>query len=484
MKKIVWFSIPFIAAFLMLGMIFYLARAANRATSASPHPATGGPNAPDWNSNIRYVGSTLKPRSNDVNYGTNSDGGCVYVTSGNSFTVWNVPLTLPQGAQVGFLRMYFYDVDPTNNIQGWFTKYDLYGSIVTEWHVASFNGGYAYNDVTISPTETIDYNSYSYVLNMRPVGSGSNLQFCGFRLFYTAPPIVMISGPDLGIIGISYTFTATVELVSTTLPLDYVWQASEQIPVTHTGGLTDTVSFTWDVPGAQLITVTASNPDGSASDTHVITITDVPIAGLVATNDSPTLLREPTTLSATIQAGTNVIYNWDFGDEESGGGQIITHTYPSVGIYTATVTATNSANSLTATTLVTISDVPISGLSASNDSPTLLGNATTLSATVTAGSNIIYSWDFGDGETGDGEVVTHTYTSAGIYTATITATNSTNTLTADTIVTITAPYYDLYFPLVIKSVQAPLVPTSSLPEGGVLVGLVIVGMAGRWKRRG
>ena len=49
-----------------------------------------------------------------------------------------------------------------------------------------------------------------------------------------------------------------------------------------------------------------------------------------------------------------------------------------VGTYTATVTATNSAGSVVATTAVTITDVPISGLSAANDSPTRLGECDAL----------------------------------------------------------------------------------------------------------
>jgi hypothetical protein len=146
---------------------------------------TGGPNAPAWNSNIRYVGSTFKPRTNDVNYDTSGSGGCVYVTSGDSWTVWNVPLTLPSGAQVEWLRMYFYDVDAGNAVGGWFSKYDLYGGLIQEWYVSSIDGGYSYTDVAISPVESINYNTYSYVLNMRPVGTGSNLMFCGFRVFYT-----------------------------------------------------------------------------------------------------------------------------------------------------------------------------------------------------------------------------------------------------------------------------------------------------------
>jgi len=88
-----------------------------------------------------------------------------------------------------------------------------------------------------------------------------------------SPTLVSILGPGEGVVGQPYTFTATVEPVSTTLPLTYTWQASGQTPVTHTGGLTDTVSFSWDMTGTQLVTVTASNISDSVSDSHVITIT-------------------------------------------------------------------------------------------------------------------------------------------------------------------------------------------------------------------
>jgi len=81
---------------------------------------------------------------------------------------------------------------------------------------------------------------------------------------------------------------------------------------------------------------------------------DEPIAGLTAINDSPTLLGRPTTLTATVAAGTNVSYRWALGDSASGMGAVLTHTCPAVGVYTAVVTAKNPVNIVTATTDVTI----------------------------------------------------------------------------------------------------------------------------------
>ena len=121
-------------------------------------------------------------------YTTNSNGSCVYVTAGDSNTVWNFPLALPEGSKVEWLRMYYRDADSSHNTTGWFTKYDLYGGLVREWAVNSTgSAGDNYSDVLITPTETIDYSNFSYVLNWRPNAVTSTLQLCGFRLFYTAP---------------------------------------------------------------------------------------------------------------------------------------------------------------------------------------------------------------------------------------------------------------------------------------------------------
>jgi PKD repeat protein len=377
-----------------------------------------------------------------------------------------------------------------------------------------------------------------------------------------APESVVITGPEVGMVGERQDFIASVNPLTTTLPLNYLWQADGQLPITHTSGLTDTINYNWELLGAQGITVTASNSGGPIVGTHVITIVDIPISGLLSSNNSPTQLGECTTLSATIQAGTNVVYTWDFGDAQFGNGQTVAHTYSAVGVYTATVTASNSVGSKTAITQVAIKDVPISGIVASNNSPTRLGESTTLSATIQAGTNVIYTWDFGDGEngsgnfvnhtypamslytatvtatnsissqtntthititdvpidglsarndsptllkeaitftatvtsgtnviftwdfgddsTGSGGTITHTYSIAGVYTATVTAMNSTNTLTDTTQVTIVSP---IYMPLVVKFARFGSSHSSSDPEGGVLLGLVMVGMVGSWKRR-
>ncbi len=146
----------------------------------------GNTNAPAWNASIRFAGSTLRPRTSGIGYDTNNGGGCIYATSGDPAVVWNLSLNLPNGVKVEYLRMYYYDADPAKATIGWLTKYDLLGDIVNEWGVSSEDDFVKpYRDVLITPTETIDYSVYSYVLNWQPVTTNSNLQLCGFRIFYT-----------------------------------------------------------------------------------------------------------------------------------------------------------------------------------------------------------------------------------------------------------------------------------------------------------
>ena len=85
---------------------------------------------------------------------------------------------------------------------------------------------------------------------------------------------------------------------------------------------------------------------------------------------------------------------------------------------------------------VDVCNQPIAELTATNDAPTLLGNVTQFTATITNGGGVAYVWDFGDGQLGSGANPTHTYTSVGSYIATVTATNNLNRMVADTIVNV------------------------------------------------
>ncbi len=82
---------------------------------------------------------------------------------------------------------------------------------------------------------------------------------------------------------------------------------------------------------------------------------DVPISGLTAESDSPTLIGETTSFTASIAAGTNVIFTWDFGDgSDLAYGENAIHSYAQPGTYTVTVTASNASGSQQVTLEVTV----------------------------------------------------------------------------------------------------------------------------------
>jgi PKD repeat protein len=90
-----------------------------------------------------------------------------------------------------------------------------------------------------------------------------------------------------------------------------------------------------------------------------VTVMRQPIAGLAAINDSPTIVGDPTVFTATVTAGSDIVYEWDFGDGSTGSGNPASHVYETIGDYTAVVTASNSVNSMTATTQVSVIPRPI-----------------------------------------------------------------------------------------------------------------------------
>ncbi len=134
--------------------------------------------------------------------------------------------------------------------------------------------------------------------------------------------------------------------------LGYNWTQTAGTPVTLDDPSAVQTSFTAPAEAGVLeFTLEVDNGFGETdSDTVTVTIEDVAVTGLNAANDSPTEIGQTTTFTATISTGTNVEYTWDFGDGNTGSGDVVDHVYPKSGSYTATVTAANTAGSRQAST--------------------------------------------------------------------------------------------------------------------------------------
>lgn len=127
--------------------------------------------------------------------------------------------------------------------------------------------------------------------------------------------------------------------------------------------------------------------------------------------------------------GDTLTYRWDFGDGSTGAGVNPSHVYTAGGEYTVTLVvndgkADSGADTATAT-IVEVPDAPVAD--AGPDQTAWVGDTVTFDG---SGSYDIddgiaaYDWDFGDGQTGSGETVTHVYSSAGKHTVTLTVTDN------------------------------------------------------------
>lgn len=129
--------------------------------------------------------------------------------------------------------------------------------------------------------------------------------------------------------------------------------------------------------------------------------------------------------------GTVAQYSWDFGDQETGEGKIVTHVYKTAGTYTVTLTVTDDKNAKASTTQqITVAEAP------PNEPPFAKFDFTPAVAVVDQpvtfdasesrddGEIVKYEWDFGDGATGEGRTVSHPYRTAGTFIVKLTVTDN------------------------------------------------------------
>ncbi len=206
-----------------------------------------------------------------------------------------------------------------------------------------------------------------------------------------------------------------------------------------TGDITD---YTWDFgdgaqstlaapshqytqPGIYTVSLTVSGPDGDDAETKsaYITVTGAPNALFSALPRSGTAALHTQFTDGSTGATS---WLWDFGDGVTSIEQNPLHTYEEAGVYDVTLTVGNTCGEDISTIENYIMVAPCLAPMAEFDVSTSTGTAP-LSVTFSDQSTdnpTSWLWDFGDGNTSGAQNPTHVYAASGVFTVTLTATNS------------------------------------------------------------
>jgi PKD repeat protein len=252
------------------------------------------------------------------------------------------------------------------------------------------------------------------------------------------------------------TFTAAVS-ASGSLPVTYGWYFGDGV-----FGNGQVITHTYPISDVYNVTVSASNCAGGSARSHPVQVTGYPEVQLSAA--SITVTAEPgaaftQSLALSNAGGSPLVWDlseqpaadWLDGSPLSGqvspyGSQEIQLGFytPPPGIYTTTLQlASNDPDR-------PILDIPVALQSACSSpggvafslSPAVpwAGGVITFTGTTISGTlPVSFGWDFGDGGTGSGQIVTHTYTSTGSYPVLMTASNCAGDSTASLTLPVASP---------------------------------------------
>ncbi|HSY17050.1 MAG TPA: PKD domain-containing protein [Candidatus Acidoferrales bacterium] len=198
-------------------------------------------------------------------------------------------------------------------------------------------------------------------------------------------------------------------------------------------GVTSSVqnpSHTYNSAGSFTATLTVNGSAGQTSSaSHTITVTNVSVSPVNASfSANPSSGQAPLAVQFTDQStGPVTGWSWNFGDGATSSVQNPNHTYNSAGSFTAMLTVTGSSGQASsASHTITVTNATVTPVNASFSANPSSGQAplTVQFTDQSTGPVTAWSWNFGDGATSSVQNPSHTYSNAGSFTATLTATGS------------------------------------------------------------
>ncbi len=295
--------------------------------------------------------------------------------------------------------------------------------------IASYAWNFGDGNTSTGSTVSHTYTTVgAFTATLTVTGSAGNTNSTTQRITTTAPPVSanITATPVSGTAPLAVSFSGTN---STGTISSYAWNFGDGNTST---GLT--VSHTYTTVGTFTATLKVTGTLGATSSaTTTITTTAPPVSAKITATPVSGTAPLAVNFSGTGSTGTIASYAWNFGDGNAGSGSTPSHTYTKAGVFTVTlkVTGTLGATSSTTTTITTTAP-PVSAKITATPVSGTAPLAVSFSGTNSTGTISSYSWNFGDGTAGTGATPSHTYTTAGVFTATLKVTGtagSTNAIT-------------------------------------------------------
>uniref|UniRef100_A0A4W2DRA2 Polycystin 1, transient receptor potential channel interacting n=1 Tax=Bos indicus x Bos taurus TaxID=30522 RepID=A0A4W2DRA2_BOBOX len=206
-------------------------------------------------------------------------------------------------------------------------------------------------------------------------------------------------------------------------PYRYTWDFGAEDGATHVGG--PEATFTYQLAGSYLVTVTAANNISATNDSALVEVQEpMEVTGIRVNSSHALELQQPYLFSA-VGRGHPASYLWELGDGRQLQGPTVTHAYSSTGCFQVRVAGWNEVSRGEARLNVTVQR-RVRGLSL-NASRTVvpLNGSVSFSTVLEAGSDVHYSWVLCDRCTPipGGPTISYTFRSVGTFNIIVTAEN-------------------------------------------------------------
>ena len=302
--------------------------------------------------------------------------------------------------------------------------------VVAEWSGPAVKKAYS---------STTSYNHYSYLSTLE---AGWNLASLTPNDASATPMTEFFGTSPLPTLSASFTYSPsspqtgqTVSFTGSasggTSPYSYSWSFGD-----GSTGIGSSAKHTYSSAGTLTVVLTVKDnglPQETTTSQQSITVSGAPppLTASFAFSPSSTQAGQHVTFTASAGGGTSPFtFSWSFGDGSTGTGSPATHTYSSAGSYTVILTVKDSSSSpQTATSQITFAVTspppPISASFTLSPSLPSAGQSVSFTGYASGGTSpYSYLWSYGDGSSGVGLQVTHTYNSDGTYQVTLTVADS------------------------------------------------------------